>query len=538
MLQKMRRRKSYRAHPSLRLPVHKRFLSRKNHRPALEQQEFDFHKDGDRSQTSTRDILTDKLIKSAPVAVVSALIGLSIAMAMSGVVNHLQMLYVPRGFVIGAILGGSLMALSVGVGVPQRFAMWICISAWRRFVAQGKPSEMSNMLIHPDIADRPLYWMVLSVIALMGGLAAALLPMGLYFCSSIYDWLQAHFVWSSVPLELLHIGISFVVTLVPLGLLGIALSCVHHLSCPYGRWETLATGWLLIGAAVGCWMGEGLSTSMLLVASSLPAFLVTLIATGVSSSRHFQLARPRQDAATWLPLRSDRWGGSLRASIVAVGGGSACGLLIWVGELQNNISTSTVLFEMLCSLGVGVLVACKTKKAGLRSVGGFGVACATAGIVVASSSAFINRFDSATFLTFTIPACVAVFAIGYATAYGRKTLLARVASKSTTGARIMARLLFCAAITIWIGVPVMMKLVGVSATLVMLALSLLAIGGLLIIHEPTYSQRTRRLRLWGVYGSIAVMIILASLSINPWRSKSNTPSTILKNAVTQQLTHT
>ena len=69
----------------------------------------------------------------------------------------------------------------------------------------------------------------------------------------------------------------------------------------------------------------------------------------------------------------------------------------------------------------------------------------------------------------------------------------------------------CTALVVWIGAPIAQRLIGRLATVVMAALFLLALGGALIIHEPSYSRRTRRVRLGVVFGSIGIMIMVARL---------------------------
>ena len=66
---------------------------------------------------------------------------------------------------------------------------------------------------------------------------------------------------------------------------------------------------------------------------------------------------------------------------------------------------------------------------------------------------------------------------------------------------------------IWIVAPVAIQILGRRATLMVLALSMLALGGTLIIHEPSYSPRTRRVRLCVVFGSIGAMIALAVIAV-------------------------
>ena len=88
-------------------------------------------------------------------------------------------------------------------------------------------------------------------------------------------------------------------------------------------------------------------------------------------------------------------------------------------------------------------------------------------------------------------------------------MLSRVAFTSAAGATILARMLVCGALMVWIGVPIAQRLVGGPATLMILALSLLALGGTLIIHEPSQSPRTRRARLCALFALIGVMIVVS-----------------------------
>jgi hypothetical protein len=105
--------------------------------------------------------------------------------------------------------------------------------------------------------------------------------------------------------------------------------------------------------------------------------------------------------------------------------------------------------------------------------------------------------------------------MAFAMAYGHQTLLHRVASRSSVGATILGRLLVGSALVIWVGVPLLIRLFTIPATLAVLALSLTALGGALIMHEPTYSPRTRRVRLCGVFACLVAMIVMTPRSQSP-----------------------
>ncbi len=193
---------------------------------------------------------------------------------------------------------------------------------------------------------------------------------------------------------------------------------------------------------------------------------------------------------------------------------------------------------MLLALGVGVLAGCSAKRPGSRSIGGFGVACASAGVAVAVAALVLVPPTITSRLSLGSFAFIALGAIGAVTAYGRETLLNRVASRSAEGAKMTARLLVCVALTFWIITPLVIRLIGESATLILLGLSLLALGGTLIIHEPTYSPRTRRARLGAVFGSIGATIVVSSFPSSPWRRNPESPAPTLRIATRAELADT
>jgi hypothetical protein len=59
-----------------------------------------------------------------------------------------------------------------------------------------------------------------------------------------------------------------------------------------------------------------------------------------------------------------------------------------------------------------------------------------------------------------------------------------------------------------VGVPFAAQVTGESTALMVLALSLLTLGGALILHEPGYATRTKRFRLYAVFGCIGAVLVL------------------------------
>lgn len=489
-----------------------------------------------------------------PTVWVSVLIGTAIGLVVAGLAASFHLLFGEQVGSVHAIsrgvAGAALMTLAVGVRVPQRFALWVCAVAWQRFLSRGRPSDMSAVLLDPAGTDRPLYWVVLSVIALLAGIAMGLLPLSVRLAGVGYEWMSSHFLWSVGSGALLQAVVVFLAGLIPLTILGLAMSCAHHLSCPYGRWETKATAWLLMGAAAGTLIATWIlrttqRNDLVLIIAALPALVVSLVSASSSSSRSHSTPGAAKPEALPLPVSRDRWPRLLRAGIVAVGGGGVCAITVGSAYLEQiGSDVGALMPAMLLAMGIGVLAGCRAKRSGVRSIGGFGVACALAGISVAVPAFGITLcgtdlpvrhltdwIDKAglpvgrTFVA-AVPACVSLAAIGFATAYGRQVLLHRVASRSFAGAAILTRMLVVAAMTVWVVAPLTERLVGRPAALVMLGLLLLALGGTLIIHEPSYSPRTRGVRLCLVFASIGTMMILSSLPPKSREARSAPPSAL------------
>ncbi len=447
------------------------------------------------------------------------LLGASLAMVVGGLLASLRD-GVHHGYASrGAVIGGALLAGAVGVRVPQRLAMWVCVRAWQRLALRAKPPGVSRLLVNPEPADLPLYWLALSVIALVAGVAIATLPLGVHLADTFHDWTHARFVWSTAPHAIFHAALVFVTGLVPLAALGLAVSCAHHISCAHGVWEPKATGWLLIGGAGGAliwaWLiGAAGPCELVLAAAALPALMVSLVGVASGSPRFAPSEAVGEAEPEPLPIWSDRWPTLLRASIVAVGSCGACAAAIWHESLAPEVeAVDTLVPSLLAALGVGFLAGSRVKRSGFRSIGGFGVACASAGLMTSAGSAgLLGKPAMGTGPTLAL-ALVGIAAAGLATAYGHQTLRSRVANRSVVGATVLARGLVGGAISVWIVAPLLSRYFGAAAALSILGLSLLALGGTLIIHEPSYSPQTRRVRLAAVFFSIAVITTFFLLSV-------------------------
>ena len=505
-------------HPSASVaPARRRRTQRRAHLPARTR-EVSRRRQPDEYRSMDR-------YAARPAALVAVMLGIATAMVVVGLSARFQVVFADAGGQPSVVVGAALFALAVGVRVPHRFAVSVCTAAWRRFVRKGTTSELAGALIHHGAPDRALYWLVLAVIALAAGVAITLLPLSVSTVSAFYEWMNAHFLWSKAPLALLQTFTAFAAGVIPLAALGLSISCAHHLCCRFAQWEVDATAWILLGAAVGALLATRAIESMIaadpfLIAASLPALLVSIAAAFLGASGDQSILRPVEPPPAPLPLWSDRWPTLLRASIVAVGGGSACAVYVWIDPMAQN-SASVILSaaknlpaSLLIALAIGLLGGARMNRPGRRTIGGFGAACNVAGVVVAIGAATCSSSSGRADATVFILACAALVGIGFATAYGRQTLLIRVASRSSAGAVELGRLLVCAGLTLLVGAPLAVHFFGPTATLIMLAVSLVALGGTLVIHDPVGSPKTRRIRLAALFVSMGTMLLLSLLPTN------------------------
>lgn len=457
-----------------------------------------------------------------PVRTVGVLLGAGLGMAIAALTNAFSAMFAAEGtateIITATVVGASALSLAVGVSVPRRAALWIAKLVWHKLTGRGSAEDLTDLWSRSGAADRPLHWVVLAVIALGAGLTAAMLPITLRMAGAVHAALTHRFLWPMGSMAILHSLITAATVIVPLSLFGLAVSCLHHLSCPFGRWETRATGWLLLGVAGGVltcsWLTGGAARSeVVLATAALPTLAVALLATISKSARAGFLTPDGEADAILLPTWSDRWPRLLRASLVAVGGGAACAATVWMRLMPGDEGPALLALPiMLAGCGIGILIGCRPKRAGGRSIGGFGVACAAAGLAVALGLTLTGHGSRGAAPVRLVLAFLGIGAIGFALAYGHQTLLSRVGQRSYTGAVMLTRTLTCVALVAWFAAPMGIHLIGSHATLATLALSLVLLGGALIIHEPSYSTRTRRARLVAVFASLAVMIAVAGLT--------------------------
>ena len=167
-----------------------------------------------------------------------------------------------------------------------------------------------------------------------------------------------------------------------------------------------------------------------------------------------------------------------------------------------------------------------------HSAGGLGVACAAGGVGVAvavsvSALWFGQRTDCGSLRLVLLSAgAVCGFLLGFALAYGHRAVLSRVGHRETGYASLLSSTLAA-----WGLVALVAPLAGhpgagggrAYVLMAGCAVSLVALGGVTIIHEPTYSARTRRRRLAAVFASIVLMIGVLPAAGRQWAAQPGGP---------------
>ena len=445
---------------------------------------------------------------------VALLLGVVVSMTIVGVSARFAASFEAWPAARGAVCAGVLGALALGLRVPQQFAAWVCAMAWQRFLRRGQGGMTPSAFVGAWGTDHPLRWVVLAVVALVVGVTTALLPVILAVAVAGYGWFARNFVWTPAPEAILQASIVFCAALLPAGMLGLALGMTHRLAGARAQWSGAASGWSVMGAGLGLAGGVQLETwfhqpNLTLMAAALPALAVSLICILSEAAGRTRAVDEVLPEVVTPPAARDRWPALLGAGIVVVALGGALAATVWHYVLQVQAAEATgVAAVLLLGLGLGAVLGSQPRPAETCSIGGFGLLSAGAGLAVGAAAA-LGQYLGRDSLGVTLACMFAgLLLVGATAARGQQVALCRVANRVALGTRTLGRVTVAGALAVWLIGPLCAHVLGVSGASALVALSLLALGGILIVHEPDYTVRARRVQLWAVLISVAVVTVL------------------------------
>jgi hypothetical protein len=295
----------------------------------------------------------------------------------------------------------------------------------------------------------------------------------------------------------------------------------------------LPLGWAILGVALGLGLLQsltrlGLNADAISLAAAVPLLLAAVVAVRRLGDGHSADGRRDRLTSTAVPGVRDRYPGLIRLAVIWTAASTAAVVVLWPhlagawhGETISGGPTTPVLLQA-AAIGVAIVVCERSGKSRSYSGGGLGVACAAGGVGVAvaiSAPALgyaVPAEAPASWLALLSACTVAGFSTGFALAYGHLAVLCRLGSQATGGAGLLS-----ATLATW-GAVVFCLLQrhgtdrGSYVLAAAVAVSLVALGGVTIIHEPTYSARTRRRRLGAVFLCVALMIGVLPVAGRRW----------------------
>lgn len=453
-------------------------------------------------------------------AVVALLTGFVLGWLATAIMAHLGTVFQSptRG---SALLAAFLLAIALGAKLPRRLASWLGRFVWPRETEMQMPVTLGD--VKPDVQ---LLWTILATAALLSGLAVAILPLVFRGTQWVHAAALHRFFWMPLPYVLLTMLIAFLVSLIPLSLIGFVLTCVNHLGRADGRCRHVPLPWILLGA------GSGVATitapshfmrlEQLVVLASVPMFVVAILAV-----RQSQVALRSTDApidAELPPAPASRDSLLYRIATTCVTVTTAGIVIVWVHCLQSQSPTfmppETILAMMLGVSALGAGVVFRRGWQAASSTFGFGTACAVAGVanfaVIFCLAALEDRSDRlAAAVRIALP-CLGVLAAAYVQARAHRTALVYSVNRNAAEASLVAQTAWAPAIVLMIIALAAPQGTQHFTILVAISLGLAAVGGWLVLQEPADSALWRTVRGAVALGSISLMAFLIPGAVTRW----------------------
>lgn len=455
----------------------------------------------------------------------AALVGLAAGLLLAGLVGRLTALFEP-GATPRVVIAGGLLCFALGPLLPDRLA---------RFLARTRGGAAAERLTFRD--DQALLWAVLALVALLAGLAVAVLPLWTPLVEAGYRWMEARFLWSDSSRAFVQLLAVVAITLPGGALTGMALGCAARLA-GHGRIRCVSTlGWAVIGVGVALVVVRLLGRVDVRADGLCLAAAVPLLLASVSSTQ--QLGRSPGPAAPRVGLQPrsvpdlrDRYPALIRCTVVWLAASTAVVVVVWphvasrwCGAVLPGGITTPVLLQVV-ALGLGMIVCERSGSSRSHSGGGLGVACVAGGMGMFVAAAAPLLWSGARadglfpWIALMAAGLVCGFLMGFAVAYGHMSVLRRVGHRGAGSAWLFSVTLAAWAVAAFAFVRPITVAERPFVFMAACAVSLVGLGGVTIIHEPGYSLRTRRRRLAAVFASIALMIGVLPIAGRAWTARA------------------
>ena len=478
---------------------------------------------------------------SAAAIVIAVLIGVSLPLLYAGFVESCYKImdFTPLTFRLA--VAAVLLSTALGPRLPGRAVLLIARAVRRPLTGpvEGRwIEEIAGSEPVPPSVDQALPWTASGVAGLAAGVGVLLLPAMIGTVGHLWKWGLSRFLWMNWPLTVFEGLILLLAALVPFVLLGFFMRCVHQLACPAGRWDFGAFGWVLVGAAVGfvgvaCFCGHPLKGLLLMRAGAVPLLLAAMLSVSRASPSAARQPLADERLAVDEPDLGERWSAGLHIAVAVCVSGALTAGLVWtyvVGVMHTGAYAATLLAggAMTFSAAVGLWAGSRRAAFAGHEIGRVGQHCAIAGVSVALGVAVLNVVTRASYAPFLstpgywllwgLCACLPLGLAGYAIGQGGMAVLRRSPSRVRTGSGLL-RMVFLAAAFTSLGVALpLLEALGSYATLVAAALALLATGGILIIHEPSFATGRARVRVATVFTAVLLMTWLMPAAGAGWLS--------------------
>jgi hypothetical protein len=387
--------------------------------------------------------------------------------------------------------------------------------------------------------DRDAWWTVAGLVGMVAGLGSLSFPWFMALGQGLYAWALHHFLWTNTTLAGLE-ALIMAVAAAPFILLGTLAQCVHRLgtdASAVGRWQPAQLAWMAGGAGAGLMLAELLekwaatSAATLMPIGAVPVLVAAMVMVWQAAPRSRSSPTQRRAAALIEPETGPLPSTMLHIALAVTAAALVSAALTWVYVL-HALDPGGEDRRLLCGGWLVVCIAAGMGRAFRRSIGktlsasACGVLCTFAGAVLAAGAAcfsMVTRTSDAGFLhtpgmwvLWALCACVPLAVAGWALGGCCRVLLARSPDRLEAGAGLLQIVLLSICVAFLAVALVLLERLGSYATLVAIALALVATGGTLIIHDPASRPSARRWRLAGVFASVIGMIILMPEAGRRW----------------------